>query len=103
LGKISYSLYLLHGIVGGIIVAVGMRWIDRPANRMALLPVMLGLALLALAEKRHVLDFLKASLEEEKAESAFPNLKALLMEIPDVGTDEDFARLTERPSETAFP
>jgi peptidoglycan/LPS O-acetylase OafA/YrhL len=46
LGKISYSLYLLHGIVGGIIVAVGMRWIDRPANRLALLPVMLGLALL---------------------------------------------------------
>jgi peptidoglycan/LPS O-acetylase OafA/YrhL len=47
LGTISYSFYLLHGIVGGIMVAGAMRWIDSPAHRIALLPVMLGLALLA--------------------------------------------------------
>jgi peptidoglycan/LPS O-acetylase OafA/YrhL len=47
LGTISYSLYLLHGIVGGIILAWAMRWIVSPTLRMTLLPVMLGLALLA--------------------------------------------------------
>lgn len=47
LGTISYSFYLLHGIVGGILVGVAMRWIDSPALRGGLLPVMLGLAILA--------------------------------------------------------
>jgi len=47
LGTISYSFYLLHGIVGGIMVAGAMRWINSPVLRIALLPFMLGLALLA--------------------------------------------------------
>ena len=51
---------------------------------------------LALPEKREVFDFLAAHLEAE-GESAFPDLKALLLDIPDVGNDDDFARLREMP------
>ena len=52
---------------------------------------------LALPEKREVVDFLAERLEAEAAEVAFPDLKALLMEMPGAGADEDFARLREVP------
>ena len=52
---------------------------------------------LPLPEKREVFDFLTERLEAEAGEVAFPNLKALLMEVPGVGTEADFARLREMP------
>jgi hypothetical protein len=33
---------------------------------------------------------------------AFPDLKGLLMDFPDVGTDEDFARVQEMPRDLDF-
>ena len=54
---------------------------------------------LALPEKRAVFDFLAARLEAEAGEVTFPDLKGLLLDIPDVGGDEDFARLCEMPPE----
>lgn len=52
---------------------------------------------LPLPEKREVFDFLTDRLEAEAGEVAFPDLKALLMEFPGVGTDADFARSREMP------
>lgn len=52
---------------------------------------------LALPEKRAVFDFLAERLEAEAGEMAFPDLKALLLEMPGTGEDEDFARLREVP------
>ena len=52
---------------------------------------------LPLPEKREVFDFLAEPLGAEASEPGFPDLKALLLEIPGVGTDEDFARLSEAP------
>lgn len=54
---------------------------------------------LALPEKREVFDFLAARLEAEAGEATFPDLKGLLLDIPDVGGDEDFTRLREMPRE----
>jgi hypothetical protein len=56
-----------------------------------------AIAGLAFPEKRAVFDFLSASLEAEGGAGAFPDLKGLLLEFPDVGTDEDFARIKEMP------
>ncbi len=52
---------------------------------------------LAFQEKREVYDFLAEKLESESGDTSFPDLKGLLLEIPDVGTDADFARLREMP------
>jgi hypothetical protein len=56
-----------------------------------------AIAGLAFKEKREVFDHLKATLEAEGATGAFPDLKRPLQEFPDVGVDEDFARLREMP------
>lgn len=56
---------------------------------------------LALAEKREVFDFLAARLEAE-ANAAFPDLKGLLLEMPNCGVDEDFERLREKPRDFDF-
>lgn len=56
-----------------------------------------AIAGLALPEKREVLDFLTATLEAEGGTGAFPDLKGLLLEFPNVGADEDFARIREMP------
>jgi hypothetical protein len=56
-----------------------------------------AIAELGFAEKREVFDFLSASLEAEVSDDDFPDLKGVLLEMPDVGTDEDFARLREMP------
>ena len=52
---------------------------------------------LALPEKREVFDFLATSLEVEQGGPAFPDLKGLLLDMPEVGSDEDFTRLRETP------
>ena len=52
---------------------------------------------LVFPQKREVFDFLSATLEAEGGTGAFPDLKGLLMEFPDVGTDEDFARIKQMP------
>jgi hypothetical protein len=52
---------------------------------------------LALPEKREVFDFLASRLEAEAGAVTFPDLKGLLLEIPNAGSDEDFARLREVP------
>jgi len=52
---------------------------------------------LALPEKREVLDFVASQIEAESGEAAFPDLKRLLEEMPEVGGDDDFARLHEAP------
>ncbi len=54
---------------------------------------------LALPEKREVFDLLATRREAEAREATFPDLKGLLLDIPDVGGDEDFARLREMPRE----
>jgi hypothetical protein len=56
-----------------------------------------AIAGLPLPEKREVFDFLSATLEAEAGAGAFPDLKGLLQEFPNVGTDEDFARVRELP------
>jgi hypothetical protein len=52
---------------------------------------------LPLAQKRELFDFLSTRLEAEAADATFPDLKALLLGFPNVGLDEDFARLKEMP------
>jgi hypothetical protein len=61
-----------------------------------------AIAELGLAEKQEVFDFLSASLEAEVSDDEFPDLKGVLLEMPDVGTDEDFARLREMPRDLDF-
>ncbi len=52
---------------------------------------------LALEQKREVLDFLSAKLEAECGGDTFPDLKQVLLDMPNVGRDEDFARIKEMP------
>ncbi len=52
---------------------------------------------LPLSEKREVFAYLSGRLESEDAEAVFPDLKALLLEMPNVGSDADFGRLREMP------
>lgn len=56
-----------------------------------------AIAGLGFADKREVFDFLSTTLEAESATGTFPNLKELLQEFPDLGKDEDFARLRDMP------
>ena len=48
-------------------------------------------------EQRELFDFLAAKLEASTGGAVFPDLKALLLAFPDVGTDADFARVREMP------
>jgi hypothetical protein len=49
-------------------------------------------------EQRELFDFLASKLESQSAgESVFPDLKALLQAMPDVGEDADFRRVDESP------
>ncbi len=52
---------------------------------------------LPLPDKREVFDFLATRIEVETGESTFPDLKELLLDIPDTGADSDYARLRETP------
>lgn len=52
---------------------------------------------LPLSEKREVFEFLAGQLEVEVQDQNFPDLKDLLMQMPDVGCDADFARKRELP------
>jgi hypothetical protein len=52
---------------------------------------------LAPAEQRKVLAFLSAKLTDAATCATSPNLKELLAEFPNVGTDADFARIRETP------
>jgi hypothetical protein len=61
-----------------------------------------AIAELGVAEKQEVFDFLSASLEAQVSDDDFPDLKGVLLEMPDVGTDEDFARLREMPRDLDF-
>ena len=49
LGKISFSLYLLHVPVGGKVVNLGQRWLTSPEEHFALSAIALGTSLLAAA------------------------------------------------------
>ena len=48
-------------------------------------------------DQREVFDFLADRLQTPTGDAAFPDLKALLLAIPDAGTDADFARMREMP------
>jgi hypothetical protein len=49
-------------------------------------------------EQRELFDFLASRLESESAGAAiFPDLKALLLAMPDAGEDADFTRTREYP------
>jgi hypothetical protein len=49
-------------------------------------------------EQRELFDFLADRLESESAGAAlFPDLKALLLAMPDAGEDADFSRATDYP------
>lgn len=47
--------------------------------------------------QREVFDFLASKLEAHGGEAGFPDLKTLLLDIPDAGTDADFTRVREMP------
>jgi hypothetical protein len=61
-----------------------------------------AIAGLDLPEKREVFEFLSAVLTAEDGEQDFPDLKGILLEMPNLGTDEDFARLREMPRDLDF-
>jgi hypothetical protein len=49
-------------------------------------------------EQRELFDFLASRLESQSAGAAvFPDLKALLLAMPDMGEDADFSRTREFP------
>ena len=49
-------------------------------------------------EQRELFDFLASRLESESGGAAvFPDLKALLLAMPDAGEDADFSRAREYP------
>ncbi len=49
-------------------------------------------------EQRELFDFLASRLESQSAGAAvFPDLKALLLAMPDAGEDGDFSRTREFP------
>ena len=49
-------------------------------------------------EQRELFDFLASRLESQSAGAAvFPDLKALLLAMPDAGEDADFSRTREFP------
>jgi hypothetical protein len=49
-------------------------------------------------EQRELFDFLATRLESQSAgASVFPDLKALLLAMPDIGEDADFSRAPEYP------
>ena len=49
-------------------------------------------------EQRELFDFLATKLESQSAgAAAFPDLKALLLAMPDAGDEADFARVREYP------
>jgi len=49
-------------------------------------------------EQRELFDFLANRLESQSAGAAFfPDLKALLLAMPDAGEDADFSRAAEYP------
>ena len=52
------------------------------------------------SEQRELFDFLARRLESESAGVVvFPDLKALLLAMPDVGEDADFSRTREFPGD----
>ena len=53
-------------------------------------------------DQREVFDFLADRLQTPAGDAAFPDLKALLLAIPDAGTDADFARMREMPRDLEF-
>lgn len=54
-------------------------------------------------EQRELFDFLASKLESQSAgEVAFPDLKALLLAMPDAGEDADFGRVVEFPRDVAL-
>jgi hypothetical protein len=54
--------------------------------------------LLPHGKQRELFDFLASRLESQSAGAAvFPDLKALLLAMPDVGEDADFSRVREYP------
>jgi hypothetical protein len=57
--------------------------------------------MLSPGEQRELFDFLASRLESQSAGTAFfPDLKSLLLAMPDVGEDVDFDRLREYPRDT---
>lgn len=57
-----------------------------------------AIELLPPGEQRELFDFLATRLESESAGvPIFPDLKALLLSMPDVGEDGDFNRTREYP------
>jgi hypothetical protein len=59
--------------------------------------------LLPPGEQRELFDFLASRLERESAGAAvFPDLKALLLAMPDAGEDADFSRAREYPRDIDF-
>ncbi len=52
---------------------------------------------LPLEEQRELFEFLAGRLKGEVDDPVFPDLKKLLLEIPDAGSEEDFLRLREMP------
>ena len=52
--------------------------------------------------QREVFELISAKLEASGQEAEFPDLKALLLEIPDVGTDADFERVRAMPPDLNF-
>jgi hypothetical protein len=49
-------------------------------------------------EQRELFDFLASKLESQSAGAAvFPDLKALLLTMPDAGEDADFSRVRDYP------
>jgi len=54
-------------------------------------------------EQRELFDFLASKLESQSVGSViFPDLKTLLLAMPDVGEDADFSRVSEFPREREF-
>lgn len=47
--------------------------------------------------QREVFDFLAGKLEAHGGKTGFPDLKALLLDMPGAGIDADFARVREMP------
>jgi hypothetical protein len=50
-------------------------------------------------EQRELFDFLASRLESQSTGAVFPDIKALLLAMPDAGEDADFGRAEELPRE----
>jgi hypothetical protein len=54
-------------------------------------------------EQRELFDFLASKLESQSAgAAAFPDLKALLLAMPDAGEDADYSRLRDHPRDISL-